>query len=426
MIFSSRPFFSLSVVFPIATPDTISTSFTPSYPVNHIRPLDIPELRLNTFQHLPQSDLVSASQVSHVWYSTAHELIDTRLNLRRKDRATVWSHMNQSSRGLTILSRRYTSATIDLNLNPGEILSALLLLSQSDVKAVQFISSERARPEWGLQFGTDVLYTLISHLPNADHFMMFNISTRFQWTLMEAGQNQITTLELHSSPFLSRLYTVPRVRLARLHSLHLVEHLAHEVEPFLTRVVLCIEAPNLQTLSIANCLLENPTPVREAVRQFSNQLTTLALLNNQPPESDILFAQNSLPPLPYLVHLEVEASWSHLYVGATAETAPLLHSLALHALPEHILGNLRVVNWPALRLAWAHVPDSVRTLEWCCRAGEQLPPGTLLEIVNDNLRAANFILSETIQLCVGVRDPLPIAPAYDSDGDVMAAWGTHD
>ncbi|KAL0066837.1 hypothetical protein AAF712_006032 [Marasmius tenuissimus] len=255
---------------------------------------------------------------------------------------------------------------------------------------------------------------------------MLNISTRFQWTLMEAARSQITTLELHSSPFISYLYTIPRVVLEQLQSLHLVEHLGHEAPPFLTRVVLCIEAPNLQVLSLCNCLSGDPIPIWEAVRYFSHRLTTLALLNDQRPEMDVLFPHVPLPPLPNVIHLELKASWASLYLAASADTIPGLQSLSFQALPEQILVGLQAVNWQELKSAWRQVDERVRRLEWCCRSGAPLPPDSLLAIVKENMASADWVLTDAVQLCESCRNPLPIWPDYEGDYGARLAWGTHD
>ncbi|KAK1230095.1 hypothetical protein PQX77_006810 [Marasmius sp. AFHP31] len=335
--------------------------------------------------------------------------------------------MKDSSRAPTLLSRRYTSATIDLSLNPGEILFALHLLCQSGgIEIAEFVTTSRDQPEWGPELATKILPTLVSHLPNVHHFMLVNISTRFQWTLMEAAKNQLTTLELHSSPFVSWSYTVPRVKLERLNTLRLLENVAATAAPFLTRVVLCIDAPNVEALSICNCLSDDPIPVREALRYFSPRLRTLGLLHDQRPDLNVPFQHDPLPLLPNVVHLELEASWAPLYVGATSDTMASLQSLAFQALPEQVMGGLRVVDWHGLRLAWEQVRQPVRTIEWSCRSGEALPPDSLLSIVKENFDAVGLVLPDNVQLCEGFRTPLPIPPAFDDDHLASRAWGTHE
>ncbi|KAL0057804.1 hypothetical protein AAF712_015547 [Marasmius tenuissimus] len=247
-------------------------------------PLNIDEIRLNILQHLPRSDLTNISTVSKVFYSSARELLELRLQLRHVDRQNIWELI--SKKGTTPeITPRYTSAIIDLALNPGEVLSALLLTPTAAIKVVEFTSSACNRVEWALTLTQHMLSAIVIHLPGAHHFVLYEMSLRFQFTLLHAAHRQITTLELHNTNLWSYGYTMRQVSLETLHTLHLFSNISPSLD-FLLRVVMFIDAPFLTTLTIGNCLSGNPLAIHDTVKAFSRKLTRLHLLNETGPTGE--------------------------------------------------------------------------------------------------------------------------------------------
>ncbi|KAL0069927.1 hypothetical protein AAF712_002822 [Marasmius tenuissimus] len=343
-----------------------------------------------------------------------------RLQLVHANRHIIWERILNNGTALAI-SPRYASATIDLALNPGETLSALLLTSSARIKVVEFTSTCTSRAEWALTLTQHMLPAIIARLPHARHFVLYKMSQRFQFTLLHAAHRQITTLELHNSVFRSFGYTMRQVSLESLETLLLFDDSSSSLD-FLTRVVMFLDAPYLTTLTIGNCLSGNSLAIRDTVRAFSRKLTNLHLLDQIRPTDEDASEGTALPPLALLRNLELEASWAGLYLSATGASFPSLHSLVLHSPPEHIMAGLPGFDWVMFRDGLLPIASHLKTLECCYRAHDHHLRDSFRDLVAERLAALGPPLPDDLTIIEGLRDPLPTSPPTQESIAVSTTW----
>ncbi|KAJ8079459.1 hypothetical protein AAF712_013778 [Marasmius tenuissimus] len=386
-------------------------------------PLNIPELRRHTLHFLPRSDLMAISQVSRLYFSTATELLqpESHLNLWRKDRHIIWEHL--SSRTIPARSLQYATVHIDVCLNPGEVFAALLVVASPEIRVAKFSSSRRKPQSWAVEFGQVVFETIVSRLSNTDHFILGNIPTRFQWILMHAAHGRITTLELHSSPFHSRLYNIHVVQLPLLQTLHLFHSSDYDTSvSFLTRVVQFLRAPNLVSFTLGSCLAENRFTVRETVEHFGHRLNRLLLLDEHDPSDDDN-QESSLPSLPHVQGLEMDITWASLFLGnVNPDTFPSLHTLVFHGNPPQIMSGMKRLDWTTISTSLEDLKDQLTHIRCCYRSRSEFPGGTFIRAFRERLQKVGFELPQSVILTEDIRDPLPVAPEYE-DGPATS-WGT--
>ncbi|KAL0057667.1 hypothetical protein AAF712_015680 [Marasmius tenuissimus] len=383
-------------------------------------PLNIDEIRRNVLQHLPRSDLINISTVSNVFYSSARELLEMRLHLLRSERRTIWERISTGT--APAFRPRYSSATIDLALNPGEILSALLLTTGSDIKVIEFTSSTESRAEWALTLTSYMLSAIVAHLPHAHHLILYRMSLRFQFTLLHAAHRQITTLELHNATSnFSHGYSMRRVSLETLTTLHLFND-SSLILDFLSRVVMFIDAPYVTTLTLGNCLSRNSIAVRDVVRAFGRSLTRLHLLSQTEPNEDEYATGTVLPPLPLLQHLELETSWAGLYLTAHGAGFPSIHTVALHSSPEQIMAGLPGFDWATLRDGLVPLEGRLKQLTCCYRAQHLSLRDSFRNLVAEQLREVGPPLPDNVEIVEGLRDPLPVSPLSAESAALTTTW----
>ncbi|KAJ8074604.1 hypothetical protein PM082_015507 [Marasmius tenuissimus] len=344
-----------------------------------------------------------------------------RLHLRYSDRSVVWEYMLRQGNSPQT-TPRYTSATIDLALNPGEILLVLLLTGSFEIETVEFMSSARIRAEWALNLGTSyMLPTIITQLQQAHHFVLFNISLRFQWTLLHAAKGQITTLEMHNPRIPSHGYTVTPVVLQTLQALHLFDDTSSSID-FLLRVVQCIVAPGLTTLTIGRCSSGGSTAVHDTVKAFSGNLRSLHILNKMRPSDDDITAGTPLPSLAAVHHLELDLTWAGLYLSTSGETFPSVRTIALHSSPLQVMAGLPDLDAVWLRNGLLQVEGTLEELELCYRSSQRYIRDSFRTLVANQLREVGPPLPEGLVIMEGLRDYIPISPPRGDAIEIGRLW----
>ncbi|KAL0564973.1 hypothetical protein V5O48_017060 [Marasmius crinis-equi] len=408
-------------------------NFTPSVAAPELvyrplpkNPLDVPEIRSNTFGFLPRTSLTSLTLVSHEFYSTAREHLAKRLNIRERDRTALWEFFRANRAPDTI--PRATTAIIDLALDPGEIVAALMFSCTDNIDFVEFLSTSKQIPGWSLEMADQILPTLVYHLPHATKFVVYALSTRLQFELIRSGSSRLTSLELHSPLQISTRYATPVIDLPELLSLHLIHATSYtNGTDFLVRTAVRFTAPKLATLTVGNGLTGSGHTIQELVRHFAPRLTKLILVDNRASCHNDEIAR--LPPLPHLRHLEVDMMWASAYVGGLANPNapdfPSLHTLVFQATPESVVKGLPGCRWSKIWSGLNAVADCLQLIECAYRAHDCTIRDSFRLLVQDHLLkvAPQNPLRGPWTIRESFRDPLPSSPYLDEDS---SAWGHDD
>ncbi|KAL0569171.1 hypothetical protein V5O48_012799 [Marasmius crinis-equi] len=289
--------------------------------------------------------------------------------------------------------RRFTSAVLDLTLNPAKVLCALMLSHSQGIEAVEFmISRKTGLPEWKHGLREPMLQTVVAHLPAAVHFTIGAVSLSHQFTLMRAAASQMIMLELHSA--ITRVFDDSAIiQLDALRNMHLFQTTATTLAAeFLTRVVSRISAPNLEVLTLGNLLDGNETAIPVVVERFP-RLVKLLLLDDIPP-SGVYLRGNQFP---------------------------VLHMVVLQADPAEVMKGLRDCQWESIGDALRTMDGQIKQLQCCYRDPVGITGNLFRQLVERRLSVVDRPLSPSIRIVEGLRNPLPGWARFDDDA---AGWGT--
>ncbi|KAL0066848.1 hypothetical protein AAF712_006043 [Marasmius tenuissimus] len=271
----------------------------------------------------------------------------TKLVITPRHLPVIWHYT--SNRDTASQSHRFLKATLDLAVNPGEILG---LLSKCNVVGVTQLRLEKStNPTTSPDFMECAVADVCKKFPSATELEITSMVGNLQGTVLSSFVTRLVHLTLHVA--FEPLATVVDLSFEVLETLVIVDRrMASSSLTFLpsgfqffSRVASLILAPHLQELCLVGNLRQHLLPVRALIRKFSSSITKLGLLEDDTPDN---YSHLQLPPLPRLRTLIVECSWAHAAVhriGVLPQTLPLLEQVVLQADINFIYAGMTAIHW---------------------------------------------------------------------------------